>query len=162
MPPLPSVWAHQWYLNDVTPPSLDGKLLGYYPYGGYAQFGERHSSHQATIGIMAHEFGHSINWPDLYDTTPTPVPDSEGVGNWSIMGAGNWNKTGVDGDSPAHPDAWLKWFQGWINPSKIYGQAHDVPIARAEVHATAFLLAPIPTGWTGYSIHIPEQRPDTS
>ncbi len=142
----PSVWAHQWYLNDVVPPSLDGKVIGYYPYGGYAQFGERHGAHQATIGIMAHEFGHTINWPDLYDTTPTPVPDSEGVGNWSIMGSGNWNKTSVDGDSPAHPDAWLKWYQGWIEPTRVYGQAHDVQIARAEDHASAYLLRPNPDG----------------
>ncbi len=67
----PSVWAHQGWLNWGTSglPILDGKTIGdYYNGGNYAQFGERHGTHQATIGIMAHEFGHVINWPDLYDT----------------------------------------------------------------------------------------------
>lgn len=36
----PSIWAHRWSLDDVVPPSLDGKILGDYPKGGYAQFGE--------------------------------------------------------------------------------------------------------------------------
>ncbi len=53
-------------------------------------FGEIHQStaddmHQATIGVMAHEFGHTINWPDLYDTDGS---SNGGVGTWSLMAAG--------------------------------------------------------------------------
>jgi len=110
----PSVWAHRWDLYDVGTITLDGKVLGDWRYGGYAQFGEMHATHQATIGIMAHELGHDLTWPDLYDTDYS----SEGVGNWSIMGGGSWNfSSGYDGNSPALPDAWLKWYQGWITPT---------------------------------------------
>jgi M6 family metalloprotease-like protein len=138
----PSIWAHQWSLDDVGAPTLDGKVVGDYPYGGYAQYGERHGTHQATFGIMAHEFGHAINWPDLYDTDDS----SEGVGNWSVMGSGSWNSTSIDGDSPAYADAWLKWYQGWITPTTITGTNNNVSIPRAEDHPTAFLLRPNANG----------------
>ncbi|MBN2258663.1 MAG: M6 family metalloprotease domain-containing protein [Anaerolineaceae bacterium] len=144
------VWGHQAWLNNATggAPTLDGKVLGYYPYGNYAQFGEVHYDHQATIGIMAHEYGHIINWPDLYDTTPQGNFDSEGVGEWSIMGSGNWNNTsgGYAGDSPAHADAWLKWYQGWITPTTVSGTQNNVTINQAETNATAYLLRPNPNG----------------
>ncbi len=152
--PAPSIWAHRWNLNNVTPPTLDGKILGEYNYnGGYAQFGEIHSDsvnpqHQATIGIMAHELGHDLTWPDLYDTDNS----SEGVGEWSIMGSGSWNFITTWGDSPAMPDAWLKWYQGWISPTAVNGTLTGASIGQAETNAKAYLLRPNPGGvdWNFY------------
>jgi M6 family metalloprotease-like protein len=152
--PAPSIWAHRWNLNNVTPPMLDGKILGDYNYsGGYAQFGEIHSDsvnpqHQATIGVMAHELGHDLTWPDLYDTDNS----SEGVGNWSIMGSGSWNYVTTLGDSPAMPDAWLKWYQGWIAPTAVNGTLTGASFAQAESNAKAYLLRPNPGGvdWNFY------------
>lgn len=139
----PSVWAHQWYLDAVTPPSLDGKILGESSHGGgYSQFGEIHYDHKATIGIMVHELGHSLSWPDLYDIDNS----SEGVGEWSIMGSGNWNSVSVLGDSPALPDAWLKWYQGWITPTVVSGTLTGASIQQAETNAKAYLLRPNPGG----------------
>jgi hypothetical protein len=91
---------------------------------------------------MAHEFGHIINWPDLYDTNG----GSEGVGEWSIMGSGNWTGVSLAGDSPAFADAWLKWYQGWITPTEVSGTLNNQAIPRAEDNATAFLLRPNPSG----------------
>jgi len=145
----PSVWAHRWNLNNVTPPVLDGKTLGdYYNDGGYAQFGEIHGDHQATIGIMAHELGHDLTWPDLYDTDGS----SDGVGNWSIMGGGSWNYVTIYGDSPAMPDAWLKWYQGWITPTAVSGTLAGASLGQAETNAKAYLLRPNPSGvdWNFY------------
>ncbi len=141
----PSIWAHHWYLDAVTPPTLDGKILGDSEHnGGYAQFGEIHNDHEATIGIMAHELGHDITWPDLYDTDKS----SEGVGFWSIMGSGNWNFTGTNyhGTSPALPDAWLKYYQGWITPTIVSGNFTGVEIPQAETTGSAFMLRPNPGG----------------
>ncbi len=141
----PNIWAHRWTLDYVTPPTLDGKVLGQGAHkGGYAQFGEIHGDHQATIGIMAHELGHDLTWPDLYDTDDS----SEGVGNWSIMGGGSWNRlTGANaGSTPALPDAWLKWYQTWITPSAVNGTLTGVSIPQAATNASAFLLRPNPGG----------------
>ena len=66
---------------------------------------------------MAHEFGHDVNWPDLYDTDQS----GEGVGEWSLMGSGSWGESTaaghLPGDSPTHPDAFSLYYQGWITPS---------------------------------------------
>lgn len=148
----PAVWGHRWNLNNVTPPTLDGKVLGQYPYGGYAQFGEIHEiegDHQATIGIMVHELGHDLTWPDLYDIDYS----SEGVGEWSIMSGGSWNySSGYYGSSPALPSAWEKWYQGWITPTQVNGSITSASIGQAETNAKAYLLGDNPGGidWNFY------------
>jgi M6 family metalloprotease-like protein len=145
----PAIWAHRWNLNNITPPVLDGKVLGQYPYGGYAQFGEIHGSHMATIGVMVHELGHDLTWPDLYDVDDS----SEGVGEWSIMSSGSWNySTGYPGSAPALPSAWEKWYQGWITPTPVYGTLSNVSIGQAETNAKAYLLRENPNGvdWNFY------------
>jgi M6 family metalloprotease-like protein len=150
----PSIWAHRWALFNTEPPTLDGKVVGSYADGGgYAQFGEIHyapgydTAHQATIGIMAHELGHDITWPDLYDTNAANGT-SDGVGIWSLMGAGNWNTVSgaFPGAYPALPDAFLKWYQGWILPTSVNGSLTNATIPQAETNARAYLLRRNPGG----------------
>jgi M6 family metalloprotease-like protein len=141
----PSIWGHRDSFYDITAPTLDGKILGDPSHnGGYAQIGEIHQNHQATIGILIHELGHDLTWPDLYDIDGS----SDGVGDWSIMGTGSWNYTGSNdyGTSPAFPDAWLKWYQGWISPIVINGTVTGASLPQAETNATAYLLCPNPGG----------------
>jgi M6 family metalloprotease-like protein len=148
----PSIWAHSFYLDFIGLPLLDGvEIGGYYRQSYYAQIGEIHGidveQHPATLGVLAHEFGHLLNWPDLYDVDNS----SEGVGRWSIMGSGSWNQSGAwAGDTPAHPDAWSKWYQGWLSPLEIQGDASDLLISQAEDSPQAYLLRPNPNGidWT--------------
>ena len=74
---------------------------------------------------MAHEFGHDINWPDLYDTDQS----GEGVGEWSLMGSGSWGDDGgFAGNSPTYPDAYSLYYQGWITPTTAT-VANDIPVA---------------------------------
>jgi M6 family metalloprotease-like protein len=150
----PAVWAYQSAL-DLGAPTLDGKVVGAEDHGVYAMFGEIHQStpsdgHQATIGVMAHEFGHTINWPDLYDTDGS---SNGGVGSWSLMASGSWNGTLLGGDSPAHADAWLKWYQGWLTPTEIHGNHDNLSINRSEDNPVAYLLRPNPGGvdWSFWS-----------
>ncbi len=148
---IPSIWAHQWNLNSVGTVTLDGVTLGdWYHNSGYSQFGEIHLDHPATIGVMAHELGHDLSWPDLYDTDGS----SDGLGVWSIMSSGGWNRTGTNfyGSSPALPDAWLKWYQGWLTPTVVSGTITNVPIYQAENNASVYVLCPNPGGvdWEFY------------
>ena len=61
---------------------------------------------------LAHEFGHDLGLPDLYDTDYS----SQGIGAWGLMGLGSWL---MGGDVPAHPCAWSKVFLGWVKPKEI-------------------------------------------
>ena len=89
---------------------LDSKLYG---QNGYSQFGERQGSStsnnwDATIGVIAHELGHAyFLLPDLYCTSGS----CEGIGNFGLMGGGNWGRkssTEKSGATPVHFSAWSK------------------------------------------------------
>ncbi len=127
----PNVWGHM--SGFTTPTPLDG-IAGFL----YGQFGEWHANnfdnpgHAATIGIMVHETGHLIGWPDLYDTDQS----SEGVGDWSVMGSGSWLGTTYSGDTPAHPSAWEKWYQGWLTPVQLQGTNTNYNVPRVEDNKT--------------------------
>lgn len=67
--------------------------------GGVLQQGH---TFEVAVGSMAHEFGHFLGLPDLYDLAyddedeSGPVEDSAGIGYWGLMGHGNrgWNERG--------------------------------------------------------------------
>ena len=66
------------------------------------------------MGTFAHEFGHNLGVPDLYDTDMS----SQGVGCWSIMSSGNY-LTYNNQINPAHFDAWSKVKLGWVEPVEL-------------------------------------------
>ncbi|PTX59106.1 M6 family metalloprotease-like protein [Melghirimyces profundicolus] len=85
-------------------PEVGGDITGY--------LGEVEGPFPPQVGVYAHEFGHVLGLPDLYDYGY----DSEGVGAYSLMSGGSWtrypNATPYSGNSPVHPDAWSKIFIG--------------------------------------------------
>jgi len=117
----PAVWGHKWGTGALTP-VVDGVFAGV----TYTQFGEKHCDptgtfgarppRMATLGIMAHEMGHDLDLPDLYDTDNSSYG---GVGYWSVMAYGSWlNLPNTDpGTSPPHLDAFSKAYEGWITPT---------------------------------------------
>ena len=60
-------------------------------------------------GGLAHEFGHQIGLPDLYDTSGKTM----GAGGWALMGTGNWN---LDGLVPPHTSSWEATFEYFVHP----------------------------------------------
>ncbi|PET92644.1 M6 family metalloprotease domain-containing protein, partial [Bacillus cereus] len=105
--PLPYIWAHQSYAPNTN---HDGVTVS----GMYTAQGEKQYGHMATIGIPAHELGHSFGLPDLYG-------DNNRVGSLSIMGNGSWNSLqGEDyGATPGHMDAWSKVKLGFVTPNVV-------------------------------------------
>ena len=86
------------------------------------------------MGLYAHEFGHILGLPDLYDRDDSDG-DSEGVGEWCIMASGNW--LGWYGDTPAHMSAWCKIEMGWLQPAIFNAQESSVEIPPLATSATA-------------------------
>ncbi|MFH1570747.1 MAG: immune inhibitor A domain-containing protein, partial [Gemmatimonadota bacterium] len=67
-----------------------------------------------TVGVMCHEFGHSLGVTDLYDMDrDTPEKDSAGIGCWGLMGLGALGWSGADGPSPM--TAAVREFVGWLS-----------------------------------------------
>jgi hypothetical protein len=77
-------------------------------------------------GVYAHEFGHALGLPDLYDTTPSDFADSQGIGAFDIMAHGTWNANGF---VPARPSAWSLFDLGVLDP-EIVREAGTVELAR--------------------------------
>ncbi len=71
---------------------------------------------QWILGVSAHMMGRLLGAPSLFDPTPGNFPDSQGIGNFGIMGTGLWNSGGI---LPPHPTAWTKIHFGWIEPLTI-------------------------------------------
>lgn len=60
------------------------------------------------VGTVAHETGHAFGLPDLYDTDRVGS-GTEGIGEWGIMGSGNYARA----YSPASYDPWSLLELGW-------------------------------------------------
>ena len=58
------------------------------------------------VGVLAHETGHALGLPDLYDYDGS----SQGIGSWGLMGSGSHSSR----FSPAHLSAWEKEQLGWV------------------------------------------------
>ncbi|MFL0810232.1 MAG: DUF5011 domain-containing protein [Agarilytica sp.] len=83
-------WGHAYFSNNFG--TDDGVSVS----TGYMGFGERQgpsgSDYNSTIGIIAHELGHSaFNLRDLYNS-PTAIS------YWGLMGTGSWGYSSLDGD----------------------------------------------------------------
>jgi M6 family metalloprotease-like protein len=109
-----------------------------------------------TIGVYAHEFGHKLGLPDLYDTDDAPN-GSEGIGHWCLMSTGSWCSAtpgSENGESPSHMSAWCKSFLGWMAPTDLTGSSVAQAIPQAETNAFAVQLGANPGGpndWPGGS-----------
>ena len=141
------IWSHRWDLNSA-------EYFGYSHYGEYRtndrnangnyvrvndyviQPEQLDEGTQETVGVFAHEYGHSFGLPDLYDTDYS----SNGIGDWSLMASGSWNYVSEIGDRPAHMDAWSKYFLGWVNPKKVTSTLTNEPITQAATTSDVYQL----------------------
>jgi M6 family metalloprotease-like protein len=101
----------------VTADSLDGE-----PYfaNNFCVVPESASQDFQTIGslgIWAFETGSRLGLLPMFDSTPSGFQDSQGVGNFCVMGYGLWiGPQGLDGFVPGFPCAFNRLISGWIDP----------------------------------------------
>jgi M6 family metalloprotease-like protein/uncharacterized repeat protein (TIGR01451 family) len=130
------IWSHRW---QILP---DGELVDGVKVRGYTVLAE-----SSPVGTFAHEFGHDLGLPDLYDTY-ADNGDSEGVGHWDLMGSGSWLDNGY---TPGHLSVWCKYGLGWITPIKVTSSVFGEHIANIENNSLAYMLSDNPniSPWSG-------------
>ncbi len=153
-------WSCEWW--GFSLPTDDGVTL----HRASVSPEESNPAQPAFVGVLAHEFGHDLGLPDLYDTSYT----EEFVGDWALMGSGSWNGLLGVGDSPAHMMGYSKAYLGYVNGSQLLEAALEVNtlVDPLESSTTGVHLIKIPVTslryylievrqQTGYDTYIPDK-----
>jgi len=81
------------------------------------------------LGVFAHEFGHDLGLPDLYDTSGNTGGAENNTAFWTLMSSGanigDGKRTGI-GDDPTDMGAWERLQLGWLDGQGSYGPFYDV------------------------------------
>jgi len=134
----PSIWPHRWNYRfwavsggvpyTTNDPAAGGGFIRIDDYN--IQSSRNCANGEMDIGTFAHETGHIFGIPDLYDSDG----NSSGVGEWSLMGSGNWNTQ----ESPAHMSAWEKATLGWLVPTLVTAPVGSLSIPDVETNPVAY------------------------
>jgi len=107
------LWSHRFFLtgipyvtHSVNAQGVPIKVADYILESGVGGLDGCDTTQIMPVGTVAHETGHGFSLPDLYDTDNK----SEGVGEWSLMGSGNYTSP----FSPSRMDAWSLSQLGWV------------------------------------------------
>ncbi|TMR23609.1 M6 family metalloprotease domain-containing protein [Nonomuraea zeae] len=97
-----AIWAHSSAVaGGYQVPGSDKKISNYIV-----------QPEDSGVGVFAHEYGHDLGLPDLYDTSGQA---SSAVDFWDLMSSGSHSGP-IFQSMPTHMGLWDKWVLGWANP----------------------------------------------
>ncbi|MEI5585139.1 immune inhibitor A domain-containing protein, partial [Agromyces sp. CCNWLW208] len=100
-----ALWAHSSAVaGGADIPGTDLKLSNYIV-----------QPEDSGVGVFAHEYGHDLGLPDLYDTSGAGNSD---VDFWDLMSSGS-HAGPIFQSMPTHMGLWDKWVLGWANPKQV-------------------------------------------
>ncbi len=100
-----AIWAHSSAVaGGADVPGTDLKLSNYIV-----------QPEDSGVGVFAHEYGHDLGLPDLYDTGSGGDSD---VDFWDLMSSGSHSGP-IFQSMPTHMGLWDKWVLGWADPVEI-------------------------------------------
>lgn len=131
-----TIWPHNWDLASAyyydncsystSQRKFDGKTINNYACSGEL---DGSSGKRAGIGTIAHEFGHVIGLPDLYDIDyGQNYEDEMTPGSWHIMDGGSYNN---EGRTPPNYTIYDKYFLGWKTPTNPGATAQTLTLQAA-------------------------------
>jgi immune inhibitor A len=132
-----AIWSHRWYAwfsangpEGTGPHNFGGARVGNSSFwvGDYTVEPEN-----GGVGVFAHEFGHDLGLPDLYDTSGNTGGAENSTGFWTLMSSGSYGNTGVAaegiGSKPIPMSAYEKIFLGWSDYTVLnYNQKASVKL----------------------------------
>ena len=116
-----NIWSHKWNLGNLAV-TYDNVTIDSYNMNPEIQNGNI-----VAIGVLAHEFGHALGLPDLYDTDYS----STGSGKLALMASGSW---GTSGNTPWYPATMIGWAKnelGWVDIVEIQDDQLGVSIEQS-------------------------------
>jgi len=128
------IWSHAW----ATSSAIHADGVHVWQYSTEPEYWETPGDMRP--GVYAHELGHTMGLPDLYDRDGS----SSGIGEWSLMASGSWNGVAEWGDSPARLDAWSSSQLGWLQPQTALGApaTRNLPTVGTSRSASAWKVYP--------------------
>ena len=138
-----AIWSHRWYAyynangpDGTGPGSFGGVRIGNSDYwiGDYTIEPEN-----GGVGVFAHEFGHDLGLPDLYDTSGNTGGAENSTGFWTLYSSGSYGSTGIPADGigskPIPMSAYEKIYLGWSNYALVdYGQQASLKLGPASTN----------------------------
>ena len=123
------IWSHR---SSIATVFLDGVGVSDYTLNP-----EEQGPTISSVGVYCHEYGHILGLPDLYDLGGDPSQQGSGLGRWSLMASGSWNK---GGRQPAHMDAWSKDRAGFLQLIWPDANISRAPLPQVESEPVAYAL----------------------
>ncbi|WP_438853283.1 immune inhibitor A domain-containing protein [Agromyces sp. M3QZ16-3] len=100
-----AIWAHSSAVaGGADIPGTDLKLSNYIV-----------QPEDSGVGVFAHEYGHDLGLPDLYDVSGAGSSD---VDFWDLMSSGSHSGP-IFQSMPTHMGLWDKWVLGWADPKVV-------------------------------------------
>jgi len=139
-----AIWSHRWYVQ-LTPigaggPTVDGSVV---PNGGVQIGGSKFwigdytvEPENGGVGVFAHEYGHDLGLPDLYDTSGNTGGAENSTGFWTLYSSGSYGNSGIPADGlgsePISMSVLEKLYLGWSDYTFVpYGQRASVKLSGA-------------------------------
>ena len=110
-----AIWAHQWNFSLSDRPEVRDAVLDEVKLDTYAcapEFWGKQGKQPAGIGVLCHEFAHTLGLPDLYDTRHTGNGKAADAGAYSLMCNGSANNLGR---TPPYLTAEERSILGWLD-----------------------------------------------
>ena len=124
------IWSHAWSIDPVF---LNGVKIS--SYACSPELSGASGINITRIGVICHEFGHSLGAPDYYDTNYEEDGQYQGTGTWDLQASGSWND---NGRTPAPPNPRSKVYTyGWATVIEL-NSAQTVTIPSARLYENAY------------------------
>jgi immune inhibitor A len=169
-----AIWSHRWYaaiqaggpggfpgINIGSGGASGGLSLPHNPTGVWV--GDYTiQPENGGLGVFAHEFGHDLGLPDLYDTSGNTGGGENSTGFWTLMSSGaNIGDGGPDGigDDPTDLGVWELFQLGWLDRQGNRGPFYDVAFAGERSTHTLSTNVPASTnGQQALFVVLPEKE----
>ncbi|HET9708244.1 MAG TPA: M6 family metalloprotease domain-containing protein [Gemmatimonadales bacterium] len=152
------LWSHRDYLNppfetNDPDPAHPGQHVFISDYTVQSAVGGAIACDSALlmpVGTIAHETGHGFGLPDLYGTDG----NSEGIGQFGLMGSGNYSTP----FSPSRMEAWSLNELGWVTIAPVTA-AGAFTLGPAATSDSALLVRPFGNNPRGEYFLIENREP---